>query len=76
MTISLLVLVPARKTFLDPQRALPGENHPLRFEVGMGPGEAHDRPPGANFNVVTVGAEAKQTIHSSEIQNRKHWPPA
>ena len=35
-----------------------------------------NRTASPDFNVVTVGAEAKQTIHSSEIQNRKHWPPA
>ena len=76
MTMSLLVLVPARKhlrraaRFLDPHRALAGEHHPFHFELGVDLGQVQNRTASPDFNVVAMGAEAKQTLHTSEIQNR------
>ena len=76
MTISLLVLVPARNTSAERRasstriRVLAGEHHPFHFELGVGLGQVQNRAAGADFDVVAVGAEAKQTLHASQIQNR------
>ena len=56
--------------FLDPYRVFAGQYHPPHFDLRVGFGETHNRAAGANFNIVTVGAEAKQALHASHIQNR------
>ena len=55
--------------FLDPHRVFAGEYDPAHLDLRVGFGETHDRAAGADFYIVTVGAQAKQTLHASHIQN-------
>src|SRR6476660_4421410 len=52
-------------SLLDSHGILAGEHHPLHFELGVGLGKLQNRATGANFNVVAMGAEAKQALHAS-----------
>ena len=81
MTISLLVLVPARKTSAERRASStrtgfsPANTTHFTSSSGWSLGQVQNRTASPDFNVVTVGAEAKQTLHASEIQNRKHCRP-
>ena len=75
MTMSLLVLVPARKTSAERRASStrtglsPANTTHFTSSSGWSLAKLQNRTASPDFNVVTVGAEAKQTIHSSEIQN-------
>src|SRR5262245_3812009 len=62
--------------FLDPHRILAGEYYPFHLELGMDLGQVQDRTASPDFNVVTVGAEAKQTVYTSQIRGKPAFRPS
>ena len=55
---------------LDPNGVLAGHYDPAHLDLWVGLGETHDRATGADFYIITMRAQAKQTLHASHIQNR------
>src|SRR5262245_45900185 len=62
--------------FADPHRILAGEYYPFHLELGMDLGQVQDRTASPDFNVVTVGAEAKQTVYTSQIRGKPAFRPS